>query len=145
MVQEARAITLSKDELVSAFENHRRMTPDFLPTGKLTDCKMTAEGNIVLTVAGLTAAMQPQRVMLKGADILKPLIRYCIENNVILPVDGKKSVDVSTSSATLRISLDLNISSQHFSRPMHTVDFIHLDEKALMEGKVEQRPEKPTT
>ncbi len=143
MVQESRTITLSKKELIGAFESHRRMTPHFLPQGRITECRTTAEGTIVLTFAATSEKVAPQRVTLKASDTLKPLIRFCIENNVILPTDGQKSVHVTSNSASLCVSLDLNISTQNFSRAMRTVDFVDLDDATLASGEIKPRAAAP--
>lgn len=110
MVQEVRRIMLTQDELFSAFEGYRRMTPDFLPAGKIIGC--IPEDNAVRVTLKPTVPQQPNiDYIIKGVEATKPFIRFCVENNIMIPHDGQKSLYVKDGVASLYIvyNLDLDV------------------------------------
>ena len=108
MVQEIRQIILSPEELLAAFEAYRHMTPDFLPAGDIKLCKPCANGEVILFLA-VTAGKNsyPTEITLRDIDVLKPLIRFCLENNIVLPKEGKKSIAVDYGTIVLEIRLNM--------------------------------------
>jgi hypothetical protein len=127
MVQEVRKIVLSTDELITAYEAHRRMTPHFLPEGKIIGCHMSSNGTVTVTLAQ-SDGLPPTFVTFKGMDVVKPLIRFCLENNVILPRDGRKSLSVTEGGATLCVTLNLHVDMVDSFVPMRTVHMTALTE-----------------
>jgi hypothetical protein len=119
MVQEVRDILLSSNEVFYAYESYARITPDFMPNSKFVSCAIK-NGTFVLTV-DKTDDTQPQRqeISFKGIDILKPLIRFCIENNIMLPRDGKKTVEIRDDKIVLRVELDLGADMPTSLSPLH--------------------------
>ena len=120
MVQEIRKIILSMDEVLTAFDGYQRITPGFVPEGKIVDCR-TADPSVILIVAvdGSTSG-QKREVACQGLDLLRPMIRFCIENNIMLPFSGKKSIIVEKDNITLLIELDLLSDLPALVRPMST-------------------------
>ncbi len=118
MVQEVRNIILSMDEIHTAFECYQRITPEFLPKGTIISCK-TMDNAVVLAV-DIQYGATPQRQLLtyKGLDVIKPLIRFCIENNIMLPRDGRKSVLIEGDRIILHVELDLNMDMPTSLSPM---------------------------
>lgn len=110
MVQEVRRISLTADELLSAVESYRRMFQGFLPAGKIVRCTPSDDGVLTIALAVLCEGGPQQTTFdFKASALLKPVIRFCIENNIILPRDGNKSLSVTKDGVTLQILLDLNI------------------------------------
>jgi hypothetical protein len=108
MVQDIRNVILSLDEVHSAFVCYQRISPGFLPRDTIAGCR-TGENAVILTVdiaAGTTR--QRGELTFKGIDVLKPLIRFCIENNIMLPRDGRKSIIIEPDRIMLHIELDLD-------------------------------------
>jgi hypothetical protein len=127
MVQEIRDIMLSLDEIYYAYECYQRITPTFIANANLVSCKtVKADAGVIITF-DKTDGSSPQRQELtfKGLDILKPLIRFCIENNIMLPRDGKKSILVEDDKVIMHIELDLGTDMPTSLSPLQ---MIHVDQ-----------------
>lgn len=107
MVAEMRKIVFTKEELITAIDAFRRTNNDFLPHGKIAQCQPTADGAIIVGVE-LTYGHSSQvtSFTLNPVDLLDPLVKFCIENNVILPLSGRKSIKVDRDQITLFISIE---------------------------------------
>lgn len=108
MVQDIRNIVLSMDEILTAFEGYKRITPSFLPNAEILDCKIKDKGVVLTTESNQDNVPKRQEVAYQGIDVLKPLIRFCIENNIMLPRDGKKSILYEESAIIMHVELDLS-------------------------------------
>ena len=121
MVQEIRKIIFSSEELAEAFEAYARTTPDFLPAGKIASCAAVNEdGNKVVVKMDTPDARE---LTYAGADALHPLIRFCLENNVMLPRDGRKTFMVADGKAILAVTLNLDVDLAFVEAPL-TSDLI---------------------
>lgn len=110
MVQEFRKITLNASELLCAVSSYSRMTPQFLPEGKIVSCMPNTDGSLALVMEiPFGAVAKRTDFTLKGLDVLRPLIRFCIENNILLPRSGRKSISVENGMLSMCIALDLDI------------------------------------
>lgn len=122
MVQEVRDIMLSMDEVKDAFIGYQRIAPDFLPKGTIVACG-TADESVVLSIElGYGGVPQKTEFVFKGLDVLKPLIRYCIENNIMLPRDGKKSILYRDDKILMHIELNLGADAPAMARPLAATD-----------------------
>ena len=109
MVQEVRDIMLSMDEVRTAFVSFQNIAPDFLPRCDIISCR-TATETVILTVEmAYGSTKQQSELTFKGIDVLRPLIRFCIENNIKLPRDGQKSLIYKADKIIMHIELDLKI------------------------------------
>jgi len=106
MVQELRRITLNKAELISSLESHRRMTPNFLPDGEIIDFDIIDHTSIMITVE--TDPSMREASVVPDDKIVQALIRFCLENNIVLPREGHKSVLVAKDDVSLCIALDID-------------------------------------
>lgn len=107
MVMEVRDIMLSLEEVQNAFVGYQRIAPDFLPKGTIVKCATSGE-SVILTVDMMYGgSVQRSDISFKGLDVLKPLIRFCIENNIMLPRDGKKSIQYRDDKILMHIELNL--------------------------------------
>ncbi len=119
---------MSLDEVCQAYECYQRGTPDFLPKATIMACK-TADGAVILTVERNDGGSpQRQEITFKGFDIFKPMIRFCIENNISLPRDGEKSILIEEGKVILHMELNLNIDLPSDLKPMN---MSHVDKVVL--------------
>jgi hypothetical protein len=119
MAQDIRNIILSLDEVLSAFACYQRVTPAFLPGSAIVGCK-TLNNAIVLSVETLQDDIkQNSELCLAGIDLMRPLIRFCIENNIMLPREGRKSLMIESDKIIMHIELDLNAEMPATVSPMH--------------------------
>jgi hypothetical protein len=107
MVQEIRDIMLSIDEVQEAFVQYQRMAPDFLPSGKIVEFKTHGESIIIKVDMTYGGSIQRSEFAFKGVEVLRPLIRFCIDNNIMLPRNGKKSILFKEDKISMHIELDL--------------------------------------
>ncbi len=107
MVEEVRRIILTKEELLIALDAYRRVKPDFLPAGKMLQCKQDPGGAFVLTVE-LTYGSTKQMLefSFKQNDLLDPIVKFCIANNIVLPLESKKSIAVEGEKFVLLIHMN---------------------------------------
>lgn len=106
MVQEYRKIMLSDEEVISAFEGYRRITPNFMPNGKILSCALSSEGTLQLSLQG---APSSDIATFTLTQALNPIIRFCIENNIILPKNGHKHISTVRDIPEVLLSLDVAI------------------------------------
>jgi hypothetical protein len=109
MAQEIRDIILTSEEIVSAIESFRRVTPHFLPDGKILQCAPDVGDSVKIAVeTSYGNSTQRTDISFKMGDLLKPILRFCIENNITLPVGGRKSVVLQNGSLSLHIVLRMD-------------------------------------
>jgi hypothetical protein len=108
MVEEVRKIMLSMDEIKAAYEAYRVTAPGFLPEGTILGCQTREDAVIVSIDASSSDTKKQYEVILRGIDVLRPLIRFCIENSIMLPRDGKKSVLIDKTRIVLVIELTMH-------------------------------------
>ena len=119
MVQESRKITFSTSELGAAFEAYGCRTPKFLPTGKLIACELVDEDGVKLSFAmEYGCSTHDVEFIYRGLDVLRPLILFCIENNIMMPRDGRKAFSIIDGQAVLQIDLDLDIDLSSTTAPL---------------------------
>ena len=109
MVMDIRRITLTEFELTAAMIAYQRVTPEFYPMGKIVDCRPTNDGKILATLENDSQSPRRWEITFKPVEALKPLIRFCLENNVMLPRNGQKSVSVADSRVALYVVLNLDV------------------------------------
>lgn len=107
MAAELRYIVLSNGEVESGIQAYRRMNSDFLPAGDITswtvndDQTMTIEMDVKggSTVNHVTFTVD-------GDEVTAILVRFCIENNIVVPRAGRKDWHLQGGKVTLRIRLN---------------------------------------
>lgn len=100
MVQEVRRIMFSNDELIAAYESHARMSSGFLPEGTIINCK-PQNGCVLVTISGPSGHVSD--LLFHEPEAIRPLIRYCLEHNILLPKGGQKSLFCKDGCASLYI------------------------------------------
>jgi len=106
MAREMRKIILSKDELVAALESYKRTDFEFLPAGKIVNCELKAGAPVTVGIETTFAnKIQTTDFHLDAHRLLEPMIRYCLENNIVLPRNSKKSALIGDGLAALYIQI----------------------------------------
>jgi len=126
-MQDLRRIVFSNEELQCAFEAYARRMPEFLPAGKLLSCTPIGQAG---TESAVKIKMQTDdtdekkgvELLYRGTDVLQPLILFCLENNVMLPRDGRKAFLVVDASANLIIELNLEFDLAFEEAPLRSED-----------------------
>jgi hypothetical protein len=119
MVQDIRKIVFTSHELLSAFESYGRTTPQFLPGGKLISCAPVEEDGIKLKVEmEYGSSTHEVEFIYRGIDVLRPLVLFCIENNIMLPRDGRKDFMIVDGQAIVTVDLNLDVDLSATTLPM---------------------------
>jgi hypothetical protein len=112
---ERRQILLSDEELAHAVDAYRNASPSFLPPGSILQVNVgtrpghCATGGGVMTVGVcLTYGETEQRmdVTVRETDIVNLLVRFCPENNVLLPRSAPKTAAAVDGKLALVIEYD---------------------------------------
>jgi len=107
MVKEMRKIILSTDEIIAALDSYKRTNFEFLPPGKITHCVLKNGAPVTVGIETMYAnKIQTTEFNLEPAKLLDPLIRFCIENNIVLPLNSRKSALVGEDQAALFIQMN---------------------------------------
>jgi hypothetical protein len=108
MPREIRQIILSKEEFAGAIKSYRRTAQDALPHGDIDCYRVTPAGSIQLNMKTYYGGGQQNiTIDLSSAHIIEILIRFCIENNIMIPKNSKKSYQVQGSEVLLVITMDM--------------------------------------
>lgn len=127
MVKEVRKITFSSEELLEAFQAYARTTPKFLPAGRIVTCDVQAEDAVKISMElDYGSAHQYAEFTYRGLDVLRPLILFCIENNIMLPRDGRKAYKSIDGTPVVIIELDLDLDATAMVRPMLNEHIRHI-------------------
>ncbi len=74
----------------------------------------------------------------KGSDVLQPLILFLIENNIVLPRDGKKAFCVKDNKAMITVELDMDHDLGPMEAPL-TLDLV----KKMVAASAAAKPTPP--
>lgn len=93
MAEDYRRITLNPKEFLFALDAHRRSKPDFLPCGEILGYTVLPEESLNVTVK-MTYGKNVSELVLtyKFVDFLPALVKFCVENNIVLPGAGRRFV-----------------------------------------------------
>jgi hypothetical protein len=108
MVKEMRKIILTKDELITALDAYKRSDFEFLPPGKIIGCALKAGEPVTVALETMYAnKIQATEFNLEPQRLLEPMIRFCLENNIVLPRNSKKSALIGDDQAALYIQIGM--------------------------------------
>jgi hypothetical protein len=106
MPKEMRKIIMSKDEVIAALESYKRSDFEFLPPGKITSCELKAGAPVTVGIeTSFASKIQTTEFSIDPPRLLEPMIRFCLENNIVLPRNSKKSALVGDNQAALYIQI----------------------------------------
>jgi hypothetical protein len=118
MVQDVRDLFLSPEEIKTAFKCYQRMSPECFPNETILRCAVV--NNTVVVSSETKGENPPKRreQVFQSSELLQPMIRFCIENNIMLPRDGIKSAIIREGKLALHVELNLATDAQASDRPM---------------------------
>jgi hypothetical protein len=105
---EHREVVVDENELHLAVGAFVRVWPMSFPEGRYAAAKLasTPDGPVVEALFDSTEGTnQSNRFCLDSGMLIEVLVRFCHENNIPVPRAGRKSVQVSQSSVSLKIVL----------------------------------------
>lgn len=107
MPRERREIIFSLEEVESAVRSYARVTPRFLPVVEQIACSHDAAGRLTIAVrAAYGATVQEMKIEARPRDTAALLVRFCLENNIMLPRAGRKSVVAREDGLALLIEIE---------------------------------------
>ena len=106
MPREHRQIIFAEDELLSAMIAHDRTLESKVIEGEAVACAVGA-GPIVELESRVRDGnvWRNQKISLPLEFVLHSLIRYCLENNIMIPRAGRKTVALNDGDVCLEISI----------------------------------------
>ena len=104
MPREIRHIMFSIEELELALKSYNRIEKKKLYHGTLTGCQIEPGKGISFTLAEDQEAVGTKtKNVLEFSVLLEPLVRFCIENNIVLPRASNKIVGALKDEVYLKI------------------------------------------
>jgi hypothetical protein len=109
MLTELRKIIFPDHDLADAITTHDRLTDGRLPAGSVYSLSVTEtpEPCALLTVRK-TGANELQSVYFDQHFLIAAMLRYCIEQKVIIPKRAKKWIEVAERQMVLVLRIDDN-------------------------------------
>lgn len=108
MPREIRQIILSNEEFTGALKSYRRTAQDALPQGDIESYRVSPAGSVQINMKTYYGGSQQNiTIDLNSTHILKILVRFCIENNVMIPKNSDKKFEVQGSDVILVITMDM--------------------------------------
>lgn len=114
MPREIRTIILSDTELTGAVDAFRRVRKDLLPPGIVHGIVAEPDGNILVTIEmKFGPNIRNDSFILEQQYVVEALVRFCIENNVIIPRSGSKKMLRGDKEWILEIRLKSSEMAHH--------------------------------
>ena len=108
MPREIRQIILSKDEFIGAIKSYKRTSPAALPHGDVTSYTVDSKGTLQLDMKTYYGGGQQKiQISLDGKHVIQILVRFCIENNIMLPMKSNKTYKSINDEFVLMIEIDM--------------------------------------
>lgn len=108
MPREIRQIILSRDEFFGAIKSYKRTAQDALPNGDIASYGIDPRGILQLNMKTYYGGNQQKIVIdLDVSHVIQILVRFCLENNIVLPINSKKSYKVQNDEFILMIKMDM--------------------------------------
>jgi hypothetical protein len=108
MPHEIRQIILSKDEFIGAIKSYKRTSDDALPRCDVVEYSVIGNGALHLHMkTHYGDSEQHLEIDLDGSHVLKILMRFCVENNIVLPPKAKKSYSQMNEDVCLMMKMNL--------------------------------------
>lgn len=105
MAEDCRRITLLPKEFLSALDSYRRSTQGFLPCGEILNYQIQSDESVSIFVRTVYGKNVNELVLsYKLTELLPALVRFCAENNILLPEGGRRSVAKKADQIALMIT-----------------------------------------
>ena len=98
---------------MQAIVAYDRMSPDPIIAGQVVGCRLE-ENQPVQTTNRIVEKDEPTEITmtLKPLFLRRALVRYCIENNIMIPRDSEKTVAVRKGKIALVIKMPLDVMTE---------------------------------
>jgi hypothetical protein len=105
MASETRQLTLDAEEMVAALRAYRAANPKRIPAGEILVIRGEADGiTIELKNRNDFSATETHKLSLETGR--EAVVRFCLENNIPLPLRGDKSMSCADGKFILDIRLE---------------------------------------
>jgi hypothetical protein len=106
MPKEIRQIILDNAELAEAIHCFRRVQSDLLPPGNILSVKPTEKGGASVKIEmKFGPNVRKDWFILEAEHLAEAMVRFCIENNIIVPLQGTRKVLAADRAWVLEIRL----------------------------------------
>ena len=103
---EIRRIILDDEELISAINSYRRVRDDLLPPGSILSVAPGDDGGAAVQIEfKFGPNVRTDTFALTTPHLVEAMIRFCIETNVVVPRQGKRSAGHTAKGWTLEMLL----------------------------------------
>lgn len=107
MPLELRQIIFLPDDLICALSSKNRMSEPKLYDGELVGYRAKPGPQVFATVKAANGNGDTVDVQIANDVVLDALLRFCMENNITLPQQAKKTVVVHHDYVVLEMGFDL--------------------------------------
>jgi hypothetical protein len=108
MPREIRQIILTKEELVGAINSYKRTSPEALPQGDVLSYAVNPNGGLKLRMKIYYGASGQQiEIDLDERHVIQILVKFCLENNIMLPRNSSRSYKVINEEFVLIIKINM--------------------------------------
>ena len=106
MPREIRKIILNDAEVMEAVAAYRRVTDDLLPPGAILDVRPSEDNGISIEIEmKFGPNIRKDWFILEREHLTESMVRYCIENNIIVPRHGIRKARAMDKAWVLEIRL----------------------------------------
>jgi len=106
MPREIRKIILSREEMAEAVDSFRRVRKDLLPPGTILSVEEAKGPSVTVHIEmRFGPNVRNDEFVLENEHLVETMIRFCLENNIIVPRGGKKTVRCIDQEWLLEIKL----------------------------------------
>ncbi len=112
MLTEIRKLIFPDDDLITGIVDHMRATSETLPRGAMTSLEIvkSPDLHVVLNVHDV-ANDESHSFPVDPDNLVRVMVRYCINNNIPIPKNAKKSAEKINGKMALSILIDDEIRS----------------------------------
>ncbi len=106
MATELRRIFLSSDELLKATHSYLRVNVELVGAVSVSSTHVCKDGTLSVRFVRTAQPGKPKGdILLQKEQVVELLIRFCMENNIPIPRNGKKAVVVRDRGIALQIKV----------------------------------------
>ncbi|MFQ5954006.1 MAG: hypothetical protein ACE5JZ_02970 [Kiloniellales bacterium] len=107
MPTELRRLIFARDELAKAIANYHGVAKDCMPDGHIVFCKVVQDSELHVTVKILPEGESNIQTLRMGVDVIGPaLMKHCLDNNIPIPRNAEKSIEVIGENIAMTISIN---------------------------------------
>ena len=108
MPREIRHIILSREEFVGALKSYKRTDEHALPHGDIDSYTISEAKTLQVNMRTYYGGSQQNIVIdLAAEHIIRILVRFCIENNIMLPMNSRKTYETRSGEFVLIVKMEM--------------------------------------